>query len=397
MSRKTSAFKRTRFTWFAYILMFVFAIGVALPGPVIPFIGERLNLSYTQRGLHFTLLALGNLSIGLFGDRLVNRFGNRATAWGFIALAVIGGVSAIYGAGLWATLPAMMILGAGAGGAALIATATLADAHPDYQAQALTEGNISAGVGVALTPLTVGLLERVGLGWEMMAWVLVLLGVIIAAIFWRVPFPTPRSQSDTAQESGSGDRPLPPIYWMFGAVVFMTVSIEWVIISWTPDFLATVRGFDPGTAAALGSGFAWAIVVGRILGRWLLEIVPESRVLVGAYALILVIFPLYVYAPTSAVSLTAMMVLGLVQANQFPLALSAAMDAGGDQTSRASARISVFGGLATLTLPQTVGSLADVVGIQLAYGVVLVLAVLAVAVALFALHRRSQQRALAAK
>ncbi len=389
---KQKTFVRTRFTWFAYALMFMFAVGVALPGPTVPFIGERLGLSYTQRGLHFTLLAAGNLTIGLVGDRMVDRFGNRAAAWVCVLLQVLGGVGLIYGPGLWATLPAVAVLGVGAGGCALVATATLADAHPRYQTQAISEGNIFAGIGVALTPLTVGLLERLGFGWQSMAIVLVLLGAGLALVFWDVSFPTPRSQSAEAQASGSGERPLPPLYWMFGAVVFMTIAIEWVIISWTPDFLATVRGFDPGTAAALGSGFAWAIVIGRVLGRWLLELLPEERVLVGAYALILVIFPLYAYAPTRAISLSAMVVLGLVQANQFPLALSAAMDAGGDQTNRASARISVFGGLATLILPQTVGSLADVVGIQSAYGVVLVLAGIAVVVALFALWRRARLR-----
>ncbi len=394
ISTTPNPFTRTRFTWLAYAVMFCFAVGVALPGPVVPFIGERLGLNYTERGLHFTVLAAGNLAVGLLGDRLIDRIGSRAATWASIVLWVLGGAGLIYGPALWATLTGVAVLGIGAGACALIATATLADAHPHYQTQAITEGNIAAGLGVAITPLTVGLLERVGFGWSSIVLVLALVSLGLVLAFWNVPFPQPRSQSDAAQSSGSGERPLPPLYWMFGAVVFMTIAIEWVIISWAPDFLATVRGFDQGTAASLASGFAWAVVLGRVLGRWLLERIPEERVLVGAYALILVVFPVYAYAPTPAVSLGALVVLGLVLANQFPLALSAAMDAGGDQTGRASARVSVFGGLATLTLPQTVGSLADRVGIQNAYGLVMVLAAVAVAVALFALRRRAAQHAL---
>ncbi len=383
----TRAFNRTRFTWFAYSLMFIFAVGVALPGPVVPFIGERLGLSYTQRGLHFTALAAGNLLIGLVGDRLADRLGNRATAWLFVVLTASGGAVMIFGPALSVTLPAVLVMGVGAGGCALLATATLADAHPDYQARALTESNISAGLGVATTPLLVGLLEAVGIGWQGVAVALVLLAGGLGVVFGGVAFPPPRSQSEAAKASGSGERPLPPRYWIFGVVVFMTVAIEWVIISWTPDFLNVVRGFDRGTAAALGSGFAWAIVLGRVLGRWLLEVIPAARVLVGAYILLIVLFPVYAYSPSTVISLGALFVLGLVLANQFPLVLAAAMEAGEEQTNRASARISVFGGLATLTLPQVVGSVADVVGIQAAYGIVIGLGVVAVGLSVFAIRR----------
>jgi fucose permease len=390
---KAKPFIRTRFTWFAYLLMVVFGTGVAMPGPIVPFIGERLALSFAERGYHFTALAAGNLLMGLFGDRIADRIGNRTTAWLAITGTAIGGVSLIYGTGLWMTLPAALVLGTGSGAAALISTATLADAHPVHQSRAIIESNIVAGIGVATMPLLVGILERSGFGWQTMAYVMAGMGIVLALVFHDVAFPIPRSQSDVAMASGSGDRPLPPLYWVFGIVVFLTVAVEWVIISWTPDFLSTIRGFDRGTAAALGSGFAWAVVFGRVFGRWLLEKISPDRLLLVGFGMVIVLFPIYVYAPNRTLSLIALVLLGLTLANQFPLVLAAAMDAGEEQTNRASARVSVFGGLASLLLPQTVGSLADQVGLQQAYLVVLVLAALGGGMTLYALRMRGRVKA----
>lgn len=383
-------FKRTRVTWMAYFFMIFFGLGISLMGPIVPFIGERLGLTYGQMGLHFTLLAAGNFSTGLTGEWVAERIGNRRAAWGGVIVELLGIFGVFYGSAYWMTLTSAVFIGYGSGITALITTAMVADAHPDHQTKALTEGNIMAGTGVALNPLLIGLFEQSGLGWQAHVWLLLVVAVAVIAVFGGQAFPTPRNESEEAIASGRNNQPLPPLFWLFGAVLFMTIAIEWVIISWTPDFLATVVGLDRGLAATLGSAFAWAIVAGRIMGRWLVEIISPDVMLVGAFVLLATLTPIFVFAPIIALSIGVLFLLGLSTANQFPLGLDAAMAAGGDQTRRASARISIFGGLAALSMPQTVGSLADAVGIQLAFLLVPVLAVIAIAVTLYALRRRAR-------
>lgn len=393
----TTSFTRTRFTWLGYLMMMFFGMGVALPAPIIPFIGEQLGLNYTQMGNHFAMLALGNLTSGMIGDRLAARWGNRSIAWASVLLGTLSTFGLVSGNSLWMTLPSAFLVGLGSGGAALLATASLADEHPQQpqQARALTESNVLAGTGVALTPLIVGGLEQVGVGWQGIAGMFVVMLLVMAVFFGRVAFP--KSQTEVAQQanpSASTSRKLPPLFWMFGSVIFLVIAIEWLIISWSPDFLSTVQGFSLGTAALLGSAYGWSIVIGRVIGGWLLERIRPERLLFGSYVLLLGLFPLYLYAPHPYISVAALMCLGLVTANQFPLTLAAAMSAGGEQTNRASAGVSILGGTATFTLPQTVGVLSDFVGIQMAFNAVIVLAL--IALVLMVLATRMRTRTLAA-
>ncbi|MBE0690470.1 MAG: hypothetical protein IH587_10165, partial [Anaerolineae bacterium] len=61
-------FVRTRTTWLGYALMAYFGFALSLLGPAMPFIAEKVGLTYTEMGYHFTLLAVGNLVSSLIGD-----------------------------------------------------------------------------------------------------------------------------------------------------------------------------------------------------------------------------------------------------------------------------------------------------------------------------------------
>lgn len=391
----TTPFKRTRVTWMGYTLMTFFGLGISLLGPIVPFIGERLELTYGQIGLHFTVLATGNFITGLSGDAIASRLGNRRTAWGGTMLQVLGTTLIIFGPAFAVTLLGAFMVGFGSGITALITTALLADEHPipDHQTKALSEGNIMAGTGVALTPLIVGGLEQSDIGWQAHIVVIAAFFVVAVLAFGRAQFPLPRNE----KADGAVIRePLPPLFWIFGGVLFMTIAIEWAIMSWTPDFLATVVGMDRGTAATLGSAFAWAIVLGRSLGRWLMSYLNTDVMLVGAFVLLAVFSPIFVFSPFVGLSVAVLFILGVATSNQFPLGLDMTMSAGGRQTRLASARIGMIGGFAALSMPQLIGSLADKIGLQLAFLVVPVLATLAIAVTFAAFRRRAYIHARAA-
>ena len=74
---------------------------------------------------------------------------------------------------------------------------------------------------------------------------------------------------------------MPTLFWVFGILMFLGVTVEFLTTSWSANFLATVVGYPPSTAAALVSVFAVAIVLGRLAGRRLLDFMPESRLLIA--------------------------------------------------------------------------------------------------------------------
>ena len=86
-------------------------------------------------------------------------------------------------------------------------------------------------------------------------------------------------------------------------------------------------------------------------------------------------FLLFWQAGGVLLALCGLFISGLGIASLYPLILSLAIGAAGNNTVQASARATLASGLAILTLPLLLGRLADAVGIGLAYGVLVFLLV----------------------
>jgi fucose permease len=279
----------------------------------------------------------------------------------------------------------MFLVGIGTGATAQFVSAAIADGHPHHQAKALTEGNIMAGVGVGVGPLIVGSMERLGPGWQFAPFMVVLVCLVTLLGFMNTPFPEQRSKQ---ADAGAADTSLPLLYWMFAVLIFLAVALEWLLFYWSPDFLSTVVGYEQSTASALISVQAAAIVIGRLIGRRLLEWIPESSLLMLAFVWVLAVFPIYLFSPVPLLNVVGLFLLGLGIGNLFPLCMTGAMTAGGDQTGRASAGITLMGSSALIIMPNLVGNLADYISIRPALLSVAVLAAIAIGVTAFANRMR---------
>ena len=86
----SSTYVRTSFTWLAYLMVGYFSSIESMLGPTLPLLQQQLGLSYTVVSLHFTAFALGIILTGIAGDRVIGRWGRRATLWSGAAGMVIG-------------------------------------------------------------------------------------------------------------------------------------------------------------------------------------------------------------------------------------------------------------------------------------------------------------------
>jgi len=176
-------------------------------------------------------------------------------------------------------------------------------------------------------------------------------------------------------------------------VIVLCVAAEWCLAFWSADFLADVAGLPQSAAATAVGLFYLAMIVGRVAGSRLAWVMPTGRLLLAALGVAAVGFPLFWLAQTPALNVAGLFVAGLGVANLYPLALSAAAGAAAGQANTASARISLAAGLAILTAPLALGSVADRVGIQSAYGLVIGLLVAAVGMVVWANRIAARQTA----
>ena len=169
------------------------------------------------------------------------------------------------------------------------------------------------------------------------------------------------------------------------------IAVEMSVVVWATDFLDSVAGLSR-TDAVLGySAFPAAMLVGRIAGSRLTRRSSSLTLLLMALGVTLVGFPLFWLTRLPVLNILGLFITGLGIANMYPLTLSIAIGLAQDQSNLASARVSMGVGTALLTAPLLLGWLADRLSLQLAYGMVVVLMIAALAIMVNSRGRSGQR------
>lgn len=382
-------FVRDRFTWFTYIaLAYVIYVQSAVAGPIMPFLREELNLSYTIGGLHITSLALSGLIIGLIGDGYVQRFGRKRILW----LAALGMAMAatliMVGRSPIVTISGTALIGLSFVNMMIVVQSALADHHSQHRNVALTEANTFAMISAVFSPLMVGWLESIGVGWRGALMIALVAFVVLLMTFYRMPIPEIKKRPK--KQSTSSDDALPPIYWAYWLVLAVGIGVEWGVSVWAADFLHTEVGVTKELGASLITVFFLAMVMGRGIGSILARRISMSRLLIMTAVVTLVGFPLFWLSPFAPLNILGLFIVGLGAANFFPFAMAAAIEAVPDKPDLVNARMASSGSLALLIVPQVLGFTADQVGIKGAYGIVLVLILVLIATSIMAYRMANQ-------
>jgi fucose permease len=371
----TATFVRDRFTWLAYGMLAYFAYLQSSLGPAIPFLRQELNLSYTVAGFHASAMALGMIAAGLSADRAARRWGRTRIFWFGGAGMALGALSLVFARGALFTVLGAGIMGALGTLLLIMIQSTLSARYGPLRATALTEANVVAAVGALAVPSLLGGFQAIGLGWRM---ALILGALLWLVAFWRfrhtrIPERTSVAAPVASIQDGASSARLPLTYWVLWCVIFASVAMEWCMGFWGAEFMESSTGLSRAGASSAMSVFFGAVVVGRFFGSRLTRSYESTTLLLGALVFVGVGFPFFWLSPSIPLTLFGLFVAGLGIANLFPLTLAAATGVATDLADTASARISLGAGLAILIAPQILGTLADAVGIQAAYGVVMVL------------------------
>ena len=119
--------------------------------------------------------------------------------------------------------------------------------------------------------------------------------------------------------------------------------------------------------------FLAAMIIGRLMGSRLIRTVSIYKVIIASVVLAGAGFLIFWTTDNAVLGMFGLFLTGLGVANLYPLTLSLAIGAAEGNTVLASARTTLASGVAIFALPLTLGRLADMLGIRLAYGIVAIL------------------------
>lgn len=375
------AFARVPATWLAYLLTGYFVYMQASLGPVVPFLREELGLDYGVAGLHFGTFALGVVLTGALADRPVRLLGRRVALWSGAFGMAMGATVLAAGGSATATLSGVLLMGLWGSLLLMTAQATLSDLHGENRAVALTEANVAAATGAILAPVAIAAFAAANfLGWRGALVAAVVTLAAGALLFLRTPVPNAAASANPDEGTPDGGRTafLPSAFWAWCAVLFLCISIEWSVAYWGAAFLEDVAGLTAAHAAALMGAYFVAVLLGRLAASRLARQLGPETLLMSALGVSAGGFAPFWLAPLMlppgaaafALGAAGLFVAGVGIGSLYPLSAALTIGAASGMADRATSRMALAGGFATLVAPIALGAGADSFGIGLAYGLV---------------------------
>lgn len=350
-----------------------FAYFVIAMGPIQPFLRSELQLTYAVGGLHLSMLALGNVLVGTYGQDVIQRFGRRVSFWGGGVGMTLGALCLAFGKHVVFTLTGAFFIGLLGTFVPILAQSVLVDHHGERRAVAITEVNVVVMVFGGMTPLLVGLAEHTGVGWRGTLFLGVALWVLLTFLFREEAVPEHVQADSNGMPLSQTQNGLPMLFWGYWGILFFSVAIEWCISLWGATFFTTVVGLAPSLASSIMSIFFFAMIVGRVVSSYAVRLLPLMLLLLLAESTALVGFLLLWLSPVAALNIVGLGIAGMGIAGLFPLAVAAGFALVPEQSILASVRSSQAAGLAMLTMPVVLGWLADEVSLYYAFSLVIVL------------------------
>lgn len=352
-------------TWLGYMLMATTTFVMGALGPLMPFLRAELHLNMTVAALHFSAWSTGSLVAGFAGDAIVRAIGRHRIIWLSAALVSCCLLTLISAQHAVFTIGCTFCIGFCASVVGISINSLMSDRFGSERAIGITESNLIASLVCCAAPVVVGTAVRCGLSWRT-----ALLLPILSYIALFTAFRRDSAQEFPMQTKARAWGPLPLAYWAYWCVIVLNVGCEWSMALWSAEFLERVCALARADAATGVTAFLSAMVVGRFIGRKLSARYATQTLLPIAAAVAMSGFLIFWLPRCAAINIAGLFITGLGISNFYPLTLSAALTVAADNSTAATARMSIGTGLAVLSAPLALGCAADRFGVFQAYGII---------------------------
>lgn len=351
-----------------YLMLATFGWLIYTFGPAIPLIRDGLEISRTLASLHSVTFAIGIVVAGLAASLTIRRIGRASTLRLGLLLVLLGVVGLSIGSllsvgALFVTLAAAGTAGLGGALANNTAIAVLSDHHGDLSPTVLSEGNaLASGIGL-IAPLALGLAAASILTWRpAMLAIFLLLGLVA----WLLS-KSSSSQAFTVVPAAQTSERLPSDYWPMWFALIACIMVEFSVVAWSPDLVRDRLELGPGIASALPSAFLAGMFIGRVAVARLSLDTDAKRLFLASLGLALIGWVLLWATTVVWLALLGLALTGLGAAGQFPLGSALLIRTAKGNTDRAVGVMAAGLGAAAGAGPFVLASLADGLGIYLAF------------------------------
>jgi MFS transporter, FHS family, glucose/mannose:H+ symporter len=337
-----------------YATFVLTGVVTTLLGPVLPVLVGWWGLDDGRAGLLFTAQFAGSMLGSALSSVGMTRFGFRSTlVAGLTSMAagvgILGsGAAAVgmiaifsYGVGLGLTIPATNLY--------------IAQASGEARASALNVLNLAWGAGAVAAPPVVALFQRTNSARTFLfclAAALVLMALPLARLSEAGDSNAPRaSETGTVDNTTRSRRGT----LMFGALLFVYVGTETSVAGWVALYARRLDVIPAALSIATPSLFWAALLTGRAAAPFVLQRIPEAKLLGASLLLATVGVSALLLARSAGALGLAVVIGGLGLSTIFPLTLALFTRQLEGAAARAAGPVFVLAGLGGAVLPPLVG------------------------------------------
>jgi MFS family permease len=362
-----------RDAWPSYLAIAAVGYVIYGVGAITPYLRTQLGLSDALVGLHSSALALGLILAGAVAASLDRRFGElRVRAGAIVGLAVAIAALALAPA-LVVTLSAALLVGLGAGTLLGYANADLGRPGGRLAHLRVVRANVWAMVSAFVCPVALSGAAFAGLPWSLgLAPAVALLAIVGAELR------AGQGAGAAPQRSAAGR--LPRGYWLTWAFLVAAIAVEFSIVFWGATLVERRTGAPTPVAILLGGLFLAGMFVGRSVQSFGVGTGGDLRRAAAIGVGLAGIGAALAWVSTvPLLSGAALFLAGLGVAGLYPLGVAAALAAAPGQLTLAGTRLTLASGIAILAAPVALGIAADATSVPVAWGLVVVVALVALA------------------
>lgn len=354
----------------------------------MPGIQQLYGMNHSQTGLVLLALGLGaQLAMPATG-LLISRYGShRVTAISAILFCLLASLAPVMGtilrlAGL------LFVLGMSTGVMDVAMNAQAVVVEKRYGRPLMSSFHALFSGGMMAGALLGGVFTQQNIPLTTHLWLVV--GLCLAGVLWSIRHLSPEEQSAATSSAHSGSRWPIRMLWVIGTIAFCSMLSEGTMADWSTIYVREIAHAPPGIAPAGLSAFSAAMMLGRIAGDFGRTRLGDSTLLIITSMIATSGTLLLVLAPTPAMTIGAMALVGIGLSVISPIAYSTAGSVDGLAPGVGISMVTTIGYSGFLLGPPIIGFLADWYTLRASMAFVAGLQILMTVMSVR--HRRSRQR-----
>lgn len=361
-------------TAIAFLCLFLLGLMDNLKGATLPPLLVEMNFSDSQGGTILLWAYLGFLAAALLVGVLSDLAGNRAVVLAAAASLLLGTIGYSMARQFGLLSASMAVLGLGLGGTDMAGNMLIVSYYTQNKGRYLNLMAFFHGLSSTISPYYAGLLLAAGISWrQVYQYPLIVVGLMLVLGLFA-PFPQPK----VVQKSGLDFHAIikvilhPAMGWFF-MLMIVYVSSEIGVASWIVAYLQRIHNLGVTESAAFLSLYFAGMMVGRLLGTFLVERVGYLRSILLAALAATLCLAVGIFGPGKSYYMLPLT--GLFFSIIFPTLTAAASDRVTENVGTVMGLLFAFCGIGGALGPWLIGLVSSAAGIQAGFAVNLVTSV----------------------